>query len=106
MTHSRSRPSATSSTEGRHNFHVPLTTVNRLLNDDRHVIKTFGNNDNNENNINNNEFVTSTTVTTSSSAAYCAIVCQTDNYLDLCKRVIAWTNASEYFVMRILRYKK
>jgi len=78
MTPSRSRPSAIFSTEGRHNFHVPLTTVRRLLNDDRHVIKTFGNNDNNENNINNNEFVTSTTVTTSSNAAYSANVCLAD----------------------------
>ena len=65
-----------------------------VYNDDRHVIKTFGNNDN-ENNINNTEFVTSTTVTTSSNAAYCANVCR---YLDLCKCVIAWTNASVDFI--------
>jgi len=33
MTHSRSwRPSVTFSTEDRHNFHVPLTTVRLLLN--------------------------------------------------------------------------
>ena len=55
----------------------------KYKNDDRHVIKTFGNNDNNMNNINKNEFVASTTVTTSSNAAYSANVCLADSLLRL-----------------------